>query len=103
MYRLEYLPIAKQDMADIVRYISHELKNPAAAERLAQDMIEAADRLTEFPYAAAAYHPMRPLKQEYRRLFVRNYVLFYSVDEAQKLITVVRVIYARREYEKIVD
>ncbi|MDR1069237.1 MAG: type II toxin-antitoxin system RelE/ParE family toxin [Gracilibacteraceae bacterium] len=101
MYDLEYLPIAKQDMTDIARYISHDLGNPAAAEKLAGDMIKAAGKLKDFPYSNAVYNPIRPLKQEYRRLLVQNYILFYSVDEAQKLITVARVIYARRDYEKL--
>lgn len=101
MYSLEYLPMARQDMTDIARYISHELDNPEAAERLAGEMTEAADRLTDFPYANPAYHSVRPLKQEYRRLLVQNYIMFYSVDEAKKLITIMRVIYARRDYGKI--
>lgn len=98
MYSLEYLPIAKQDMADIARYISHELFNPAAAEKLAKELIESVDRLKDFPYANPAYYPIMPLKQEYRRLLAQNYIMFYSVDETKKLITVARVIYARRDY-----
>ena len=101
MYSLEYLPAAKQDMTDIARYIGRELANPAAAEKLAVEMTEAADRLVDFPYACPAYHPIRPLKQEYRRLLVRNYILFYYVDEARKRVTVARVIYARRDYDKL--
>ena len=34
-YKLEYLPVAQRDMIEIVRYISEELKNPIAADRLA--------------------------------------------------------------------
>ena len=103
MYKLEYLPVARQDMIDIVRYISRELSNPEAAERLAGEMIEAADRLMDFPYTNRVYHPIRPLKQEYRRLLVQNYIIFYYVDEQNKLITISRVIYARREYGKLLD
>ncbi|MCL1807372.1 MAG: type II toxin-antitoxin system RelE/ParE family toxin [Oscillospiraceae bacterium] len=101
MYKLEYLPLAKQDMTDIVRYISRELVNPIAAERLASEMIEAAERLIDFPYAYPAHYPIKPLKHEYRRLLVRNYIIFYTVDEKLKLITVARVIYARRDYEAL--
>ena len=35
MYKLEYLPSALRDMTEIARYISAELKSPAAAEKLA--------------------------------------------------------------------
>lgn len=103
MYRLEYLPIAKQDMIEIARYISHELSNPIAAEKLADDMVEAAEKLIDFPYACSAYYPIRPLQQEYRHLLVKNYLMFYYVNEAQKQITIARVIYARRDYEKLLD
>ena len=103
MYRLEYLPIAKQDMMDIVRYISYELSNPVAAERLANEMIKTAETLVDFPYAYSTYHPIRLLRQEYHCLLVQNYFMFYFVDEAQKLVTVARVIYARRDYENLLD
>ena len=42
MYDLEYLPAARKDLVDIVRYISQELQNPDAAEHLAIEMIEIA-------------------------------------------------------------
>lgn len=35
LYKLEYLPVARKDMLEIVRYISRELQNPDAADRLA--------------------------------------------------------------------
>ncbi len=101
MYNLEYLPIARQDMTDIVGYISHELSNPAAAEKLAGEMVDAAEKLTEFPYMNRVYHPIRTLKQEYRRLIVDNYLMFYYIDEDKKLIIIARVIYAGRDYEKL--
>lgn len=103
MYDLEYLPLAHQDMVDIVRYISRELKNPAAAERLAADLIGKGDSLRPFPYAHPAHIPIRPLKHEYRKLLVQNYLMFYWVDEEKKLITVARVIYAKRNYDLLLE
>lgn len=41
MYKLEYLPVARKDMLEIVRYISRELQNPDAADRLAVELIDA--------------------------------------------------------------
>ena len=101
MYQLDFLPIARQDMTDIVRYISHELFNPTAAERLADEMIDAAERLTDFPYINAIHQSIKPLKKEYRKLFVKNYIMFYRIDEKEKRVTIARVIYARRDYEKL--
>ena len=103
MYKLEYLPIARQDMIEVVRYISMELGNPAAADRLATELIEAGDSILKFPYAQPTYVPIRPLKHEYRKLLVQNYLIFYWVDEEKKLVTVVRVIYAKRDYNLLLE
>ena len=99
MYQLEFLPIAKQDMIDIAQYISHELLNPTAAEKLADAMIDAAEMLADFPYINAIHQSIKPSKKEYRKLIVKNYIVFYWVDEKDKKVTIARVIYARRDYE----
>ena len=103
MYKLEYLPAARQDMVDIVRYISRELCNPSAAERLAMELIQAGDSIPGFPYANPAYTPIRLLKHAYRKRLVQNYIMFYWVDEGKKLVTVARVIYAKREIEQLLE
>lgn len=101
MYRLEYLPIARKDMLDIVKYISMELQNPDAANHLAVEMVDAAESLVTFPYTTPAYQPIRPLKHEYRKILVQNFLMFYWVDEEKKLVTVARVVYAKRDYGRL--
>ena len=101
MYRLTFLPIARQDMTNIVSYISRELLNCTAANALADEMIEAVERLRDFPYIYAVHQTIKPLKHEYRKLLVKNYVMFYWVDEKSKLITIARVIYASRDFERL--
>lgn len=49
MYKLEYLPVARKDMLEIVRYISRELQNPDAADRLAGELVNAAEGVLLFP------------------------------------------------------
>ena len=101
MYTIEYLPIAKSDMVDIAKYIGVKLENPEAAERLAEKMIEAAEKLTDMPYKCPVHIPVKPLRHEYRKLIVQNYIMFYWVDEDKKLITIARVVYSGREYENL--
>ena len=103
MYSLEYLPAARQDMIDIVRYIGSELKNPVAAERLAVELTEAGNRISDFPYANPSYIPIRLLKHEYRKLSVKNFLMLYWVDEEKKCVTVARVIYAKRDYQRLLE
>ena len=96
MYKLEYLPVARRDMIEIVRYISQELHNPTAADQLAMELIEAGDSIPKFPYANPAFIPIRPLKHEYRKLLVQNYFMFYWVDEVKKLV-IMRMMLGERE------
>jgi len=95
--------VARRDMIEIVRYISQELQNPTAADQLAMELIEAGDSIPKFPYANPAFIPIRPLKHEYRKLLVQNYFMFYWVDEVKKLVTVARVVYARRDYKRLLE
>ena len=95
-YRVELLQSALTDIAEAVRYITDELLNPQAAQLLAERFFSEAEKLSEFPYAHPVYLPVRSLKYEYRKVPIENYLLFYRVDERAKLVTVARVVYAKR-------
>lgn len=103
MYTLEYLPISKKDMLDIAKYIGVKLSNPTAAERLAEKMVAEAEKLIAMPYKCSVYISPRPLKYEYRKLLVNNYIMFYYVNESEKLITIARVLYAKRDFRKLLN
>ncbi len=102
MYKLEFLPIAKDDMLEAVKYIANELKSPIAAQNLADEFINAAERLCDFPYANNVYSPIKPLDNEYRRAIVNNYLMFYTVSEETKTVTIMRVIYAKRDINSLI-
>ena len=101
MYKIEYLPVALHDLVEIATYIGVELDNPSAADRLAEDISESVSASVEQPYMYPLYIPIKPLKYEYRKIVVRNYDVFYWVDEPSKTITVARVIYAGRDIKKL--
>ena len=74
-YNLEYFPAARKDMLDIVKYTSDNLSNPDAASRLADELIEKIEALSEMPYVNTAYTPIRSLNHEYRKAIVNKYIL----------------------------
>jgi hypothetical protein len=49
VYRLVYLPLAREDMVDFAGYISRTLGNPQAAMVLAEELVKAVDSLTKSP------------------------------------------------------
>jgi len=61
-------------------------------------MVAAAEKLKGFPYANALYIPLKPLKNEYRKLIVKNFIMFYWVDESTNTITIARVLYSKRDF-----
>jgi plasmid stabilization system protein ParE len=100
MYKLSYLPLANRDIADAVNYIAEELLAPKAALGLLDALDKSISRLKDFPYSCRVYHPVKPLEQEYRIMPVKNYAVFYTVDEQKKLVEITRVIYAKRDLDK---
>ncbi len=103
MYRTNYLPIAQQDLIDIATYIANNLHNPSAAERISTEIATFIDGLGQFPYSHPVYIPIKPLQQEYRKIVVHNYTIFYWVDEPEKSITIARILYARRDHTDLMS
>ena len=101
MHRLEYLPVALQDMTGIAEYIGGKLANPEAARRLITTMVDAAQGLCESPYAFPVYMPRKPPAHESRKLPVKHFLMFHWVDEPAGVVTVARAIYARRDCERL--
>jgi len=94
MYKVITLLRARQEMRDIANYIRTEFDSPVAAKRLMRRFKEASARLKEHPFSCPVYLSEIPLEHEYRKLVVKNYIIFYWVDEEKKLVTVARVIHA---------
>ena len=98
LYKIEILPVARKDMLDTVFYISTKLSNPKAASDLAEELTKKINSLAKRPYINPVYIPIRPLKHDYRKQIVKNYIVFYWVDEETETVTVARVIYSKRNY-----
>lgn len=102
MYEIIYLPIAKQDITDIVLYISDNLKAPQAAMDLLDAFDHSISLLVKFPYAHKLFHPLRPLEEEYRMLPVKDYAVFYVIREPQRVIEIHRIAYARMDLSNLI-
>lgn len=97
MYEIIYLPIARQDITDMILYISVQLNAPKAAMDLLDALEHSISLLGEFPYAHRIYRPIKPLEEDYRMLPVKNYAVFYVVREEEKIVEIHRVIYAKMD------
>jgi len=100
-YSLNITDLAEEDILATVRYISNALKNPIAANNLL-DEIELHEKILEetpniYPFVNDEYLSEKGLK------FVRikNFLLFYIIDESARIVDVIRFLYARRNWKDI--
>ena len=101
MYKLEYLPIAKKDIENIVNYIFNVLKNRSAAINISNLLIDSVISACKFPYGLPVYYSIGDLEIEYRCIKVKNYLMFYTIDEKNKTITIARVLYKKMNITNI--
>ncbi len=102
MYKLEFLPKAKEDIDNIIYYVSNNLKNKQAAINLANKFIEGAHSLLVFPYGLPLLETTRKLKNEYRYLKIKSFIMFYIIGESNNTITIVRIIYEKMDINNII-
>lgn len=103
MYQVEFLPIAKKDIDDILYYISNNLKNISAAKNLSECFKKEVNNIVVFPYGVAIYKTIRKTKNEYRCILVKNFLMFYVMDEKEKTIIIVRVLYQKMNISNILE
>ena len=103
MYKLEFLSIAKKDIDDIIYYISNNLKNKTTARNLANNFVKGANSILEFPYGSSVYKTSKKLEQEYRSFKIKNFLMFYTINEKKKVITIMRVLYQKMDINNILE
>lgn len=87
---------AQKDLVNIHRYISGELENPQAANRIIHELRSAAEDLRLFPRRGRPLDALIAVHTEYRYLPCENYYIFYLEDE--KNVVIVRILHQRQDY-----
>ena len=94
-YKRVILPQAEQDIEEALNYISNELCNPDAANKLIDNMVEIMENVSMFPYSLPTLKDKRLAQgNEYRRADVNNFVLIYKVAEDVREVRVMAPLYA---------
>ncbi|MBQ5472658.1 MAG: type II toxin-antitoxin system RelE/ParE family toxin [Treponema sp.] len=104
-YKVEIADSAKTELTGIVKYFVEDLSNPVSARKLLDDFYEQKSYLYDNPYTFPLCPIMSLQRKGYRRfLFMKNYVALYVVDddENKKVVTIMHIFYAKRDYEKLV-
>ncbi len=99
MHKIVYLPFAESDLLEALDYIAYTLDAPKAARDLLDEFDKTVNRISEFPYAFELYRTDRPMKDEIRKVPVKNYVLYYAVY--QDRVEIRRFLYGKRDRSKL--
>ena len=100
-YKLSFLPLFEQDLNEIVYYITANLQNPSAAERLVDDIEATVYKRLEAPLSFAPFRSSKKRPHPYYRINVRNFSVFYVVID--DTMEVRRVLYSKRNLDKLLD
>lgn len=100
-YLLKFTPAAERDLDEIYNYISTKLFAGIIAVKLMDKIENAIKRLKKFPFSCSMVSD-KPLEiRGYRKLIVDNYIVFYLVNETDKQVVIMRILYGASKYQDI--
>lgn len=92
---------AEIDLNDIPDYIAINLQNHSSAKELMHKLSEAISNLGEMPRQYSLVRDERLASHVIRYLFVNNYIVFYIVSDTLYSVTIIRILYNKRNWKSM--
>lgn len=102
-YSYRFTEKAAQDFDEILRYISVDLANPVAAQNLGKKIFEKIDIVRAFPDSGAPIENEFLADKTVRKLLADNYIIYYKAHYEEKIISIVRIVYGKRNLDEIIQ
>ena len=99
-YDIFYTAKARNDLEQIYEYVAFQLQEPMTAQKLYGNIVSAVHTLDTFPLRNALFENEPWRSRGLRKLPVKNYLIFYTVDEEKNNIHIIRIMYSGRDIEK---
>lgn len=100
-YQVIIAPEGINDLQNIYDYIAYEKKSVINAESLISKIQDEISKLDFMPESFKLF-PKEPWKSKGLRYFhVNNYLVFYIVDNNNKTVNILRIIYGKMDLSKI--
>lgn len=87
---------AEDDLDEVVEYLSNF--SPTIARRYYDEIVVKALSLAFLPQRCPFVQDNTLREKGYRWLFVRNYTIFFVIDEANNIVDIHAIMYSGREY-----
>ena len=102
-YNVRIMKKAEEDLSEIVTYISDTLCNPQAAQSLLSEFLEKKENIADNPYMYPLSNDLHLQSENYHRfLFKKNYVALYLIDDNEKIVSIMRIFYAKSDYVNLI-
>ena len=101
-YKLVITKPAENDLNEIASYIASELSSPQAAISFIDEVSNCYDNILLNPLMYPLCENERLKNKSYRKSVIKNYIMFYRVDEKSNTIFIMRFIYGGRDYINII-
>ncbi len=102
-YHIRVNPKARQDICDIGDYISEILLQPNISNKIVKGLRKSITNLQYFPYQFPIIQDATLCKIGIRCMPYKNYYIFYIVNENKKWVMIVRIIYNKRNWRRILS
>jgi toxin ParE1/3/4 len=103
MYKVIRSEQFRQDMVASVDYIVGKLEAPRAAHNLVSEVKAQSDKLAENPLRRPLVQDAYLAARGYRCVAIKNYNLFYTVDEDKQIVNLVRFMYCHRDWQELLS
>jgi addiction module RelE/StbE family toxin len=97
-YSIEITEPAENDLYEIASYTAKELLEPEIAKEVVAKIAEEIFSLADMPLQNALVADARLSLQGIRKIVVDNYIVFYIANEESKIVTIIKILYGRRDW-----
>ena len=96
-YNVKITSQAEAQIQEIIYYITHELKAPDAALHLLDILEDSFTSLAQFPQRVTLIDEEPWRTRGIHRLPVRNFLVYFWIDEVKMTVQITAVIYGKHE------
>ncbi len=100
-YQVRITETAKQDLREIAFYIAERSMDSEIAKRFVMELREQCARLVDFPQSGAIPKDRILRSFDFRYIVHKDYLIFYSIDEAQKIVNVLAIFNSKKDYLRV--
>ena len=101
MAKVVFTEPAEYDLMDIEHYIFVELCNPQASERITEGILQAAEKLADFPTGHPLLNDSLLSAVGLRMTRFDNYNIFYYYHQDTNVVYIIRVLYNKADWQNI--